>query len=184
MRYNTYLTIHIPYNFFIFIFYWDVVDLQCCANFCCIAKWLSCTHIYILLFIHFKYMSHCFLEISQGFSVITTIYLNYEFFIYSRYKSLIFDILCKYFLSSSGLSFYFYLFRPHWGACRLLVLQPGVLNLGPRQWKFGLLTTGLPRNSLSFYFLNSVIWSRKVLNFDIVHCIYFCFCLLCFWCHI
>ena len=125
MRYNSH-TLQFTVYFFIFIFYWDVVDLQCCANLCYTGKWLSYTHICILLFVHFKYMSHCFLEISQGCSVIITIYSNYEFFIYSGYKALIFDTLCNYFLSSSGLSFYFYLFRARWGACRIIVLQPGV----------------------------------------------------------
>ena len=35
------------------IFYWNIVDLQCCANFFCIAKWFSYTYINILLYISF-----------------------------------------------------------------------------------------------------------------------------------
>ena len=36
-------------SFFPFFFFWlKCSDLQCCANFCCRAKWLSYTHIYIL----------------------------------------------------------------------------------------------------------------------------------------
>ena len=31
-------------------FYWSIVDLECCVNFCCIAKWLSCTHAYNLFY--------------------------------------------------------------------------------------------------------------------------------------
>ena len=34
---------------YLFTFYWNTVDLQFCANLCCTAKWLSLTHIYILL---------------------------------------------------------------------------------------------------------------------------------------
>ena len=30
-----------------FFFYWSIVDLQCCVNFCCIAKWVTYTNIYI-----------------------------------------------------------------------------------------------------------------------------------------
>ena len=36
--------------FILFFFNWSTVDLQCCANLCCIAYWLSYTHLHI-----FKY---------------------------------------------------------------------------------------------------------------------------------
>ena len=32
----------------LFFFNWSTVDLQCCANLCCTAKWLSYTHLHIL----------------------------------------------------------------------------------------------------------------------------------------
>ena len=41
--------------FFKFIFYWSMVGLQCCVNYCCTAKWLSYTYIYTLFHILFLY---------------------------------------------------------------------------------------------------------------------------------
>ena len=43
--------------FFIHYFFlnWDILDLQCCATFSCIAKWLSYAHMYILFYILFHY---------------------------------------------------------------------------------------------------------------------------------
>ena len=39
--------------FILYFFNWSIVDLQRCANFCCTAKWLSYTHIYILFLYSF-----------------------------------------------------------------------------------------------------------------------------------
>ena len=33
-------------NIYIFKFYWSIVDLQCCINFCYTAKWLSYIYLY------------------------------------------------------------------------------------------------------------------------------------------
>ena len=41
----------IPMNYFLFYFfrfYWSIVALQPCVNFCHPAEWISCTHIYLL----------------------------------------------------------------------------------------------------------------------------------------
>ena len=47
----------LPFSFFLnFIsFYWRIVDLQCCVNFCYAAMWLRYTHIYNLVNILFHY---------------------------------------------------------------------------------------------------------------------------------
>ena len=44
------LFISIPscYNPSQFLFFWSIVDLQCCVNFCYTAKWFNYTYIYIL----------------------------------------------------------------------------------------------------------------------------------------
>ena len=37
------------------LFYWSIVDWQCCINFCCTATWFSYTYVYILFHILFHY---------------------------------------------------------------------------------------------------------------------------------
>ena len=37
------------------IFYWSIVELQCCVNYSCTAKWFSYTFIYILFHFLFHY---------------------------------------------------------------------------------------------------------------------------------
>ena len=41
---------------FVFIFYWSIVDLQCCANFCCTAVTHLHTNIHFLLILFFHFM--------------------------------------------------------------------------------------------------------------------------------
>ena len=43
-------------RFFILICYWSIVGLQCCFNFCCIAKWSVCTQIFSHFFPFFHFI--------------------------------------------------------------------------------------------------------------------------------
>ena len=47
--------IFFSFFFFLNLFYWSMVDLQCCLSFQCTAKWFSYTSIYILFHILFHY---------------------------------------------------------------------------------------------------------------------------------
>ena len=41
-------------NFFFNVFYWSIVDLQCCVSFCYVAKWFSYAYIYTFFFRFFS----------------------------------------------------------------------------------------------------------------------------------
>ena len=65
---------------FIFKFYWSTVDLQCCVNVCCTAKWFSDT--WILFHILFHY------GLSQDIEYNSLLYRRTLLFIYSLSNSL------------------------------------------------------------------------------------------------
>lgn len=45
--------------FFFFHFYWGMVDLQGCHNFCCTTKWFNDTWTHTHVYHHFVRLSHC-----------------------------------------------------------------------------------------------------------------------------
>ena len=56
---NHWMSRDVPtYYYFLFqlIFYWSIVELQCCVNYSCRAKWFSYTFIYILFHFLFHYV--------------------------------------------------------------------------------------------------------------------------------
>ena len=75
-------------TFFLFfdLFYWGIVDLPHCVNFCCISKWFSYIFIYALFQIHFHYDSSQDIDYGSlcyivGPCLSILFFLNFLFFI-------------------------------------------------------------------------------------------------------
>ena len=67
------------------------------------------------------------------------------------------NIVLELFIIAQFLENYsFFFFWPHHAACGMLVPQPGIEG-GPRQGERGVLTTGLPGNSI----FNMIIWHQS-----------------------
>ena len=69
-------------------FSWHIVDLQCCVNYCCAAKWFSYTYIYTFFFFNIlfhyslsqdaEYRSWCFLPYIRGMTFCNLFFSKYS----------------------------------------------------------------------------------------------------------
>ena len=67
--------------FFNYIFYWSIVDLQCCVSFRCTAKWISYTYTYIHSFYRlFSRIDH-YRVLSRVPCAIQQVLISYLFYI-------------------------------------------------------------------------------------------------------
>ena len=51
---------------FFFFFYWSVVELQSCVNYCCTIKWLSYTFVCTFFFMFFSIMGRLWAQLPRG----------------------------------------------------------------------------------------------------------------------
>ena len=67
---------------FLVCFYWSLVEIPCCANFCCTEKWLS--------YVYYTFFSHVLFHfgLSQDIDKPTVVYSRTLLFIHSIYTSL------------------------------------------------------------------------------------------------
>ena len=56
--------------YFINLFYWTIVDLQCCVHLCCTAKWLRYTYTYVYIYVYTHTHTHTHTHTRVLFSIL------------------------------------------------------------------------------------------------------------------
>ena len=69
------------------LFYWNIVDLQCCVNFCCMAMWISYVCVCVYIYTHTHSFSYAFpLRFIPGYWIQFPVLYSRTLFIHPIYN--------------------------------------------------------------------------------------------------